>query len=390
MITSDTAPETASAELGRGSLISGYVLGMLAFMSSALWIPAAGADFFVPQFTTGIIASIEMTLSAIVCLGVAPHLTRISAHVLLIAGAGTVIATTTCTILLPLPIMAFAALRAAEGAAAGLCVAVTSMQASQSANPQKLFGLFLLAQTICAGLFFGIASSLLPRYGHRAVFALLGAGSILALLIFALSAGRLANALTRAPPRGRVGNQTPAAPRGLLAACIGIGLVFLVNTGMNATVSAFGAQAGLSLAQSGRVLAVCTFLPIIASAIAVALAGRMVVKLILGIGAVGSAISLLGLGFSGSPVAFELTLGASFFFFPFVVPSMQSGIARMDPDGRAAAAAQATIMVGFAVAPALGTGVVRESSPSVWAIAGACAVVAGITLVARVIPNSNQ
>jgi hypothetical protein len=39
--------------------------------------------------------------------------------------------------------------------------------------------------------------------------------------------------------------------------------------------------------------------------------------------------SLLGLGFSGSPAAFELTLGASFFSFPFIVPSMQSGIARM-------------------------------------------------------------
>ena len=101
MMTSETEPETASLELGRGALINGYVLGMLAFMSSALWIPAAAADYLVPQFSTGIIASIEMTLSAIVCLGLAPQLTHISAHVLLIAGAGTVIATTTCTILLP-------------------------------------------------------------------------------------------------------------------------------------------------------------------------------------------------------------------------------------------------------------------------------------------------
>lgn len=239
------------------------------------------------------------------------------------------------------------ALRFASALAGGSLMIICLASAAVTANPSRVYGLWVMGQLVVGAIGLAVLPGLFERFGLGACYLILAA--LMTLLL----------PLTRCFPAGSPAPQAvdPTAPPGSRwKAALGIGaiLAFYISLGGVWTfIGGISAQAGISAQHSGEVLAIATVMGIAGAACASLIGARLPRQALLlaGYGLMATAVLLL----LGQPALLRFAVAALLFKFTwtFLLPLILACLADLDRSGKLMNASNLMIGGGLAIGPAI-------------------------------------
>jgi len=250
---------------------------------------------------------------------------------------------------------ALLALRFVSALAGGSLMIVCLSSAASTANPSRVYGLWVMGQLVVGALGLSVLPGLFERYGLAACYLLL---AILMALFLPLA---------RCFPEGAPGAETerqsvPAAAKWKVTlGILGILTFYISLSGVWTFIGAISAAAGIAADASGEVLAIATLMGIVGAGCASLIGERLPrsLLLLLGYGLMVGAVLLL----LGTPALARLALAALAFKFTwtFILPLILACLADLDRSGRLMNASNLVIGGGLAIGPAIAGRLIESS-----------------------------
>lgn len=263
---------------------------------------------------------------------------------------------------------ALLALRCASALAGGSLMILCLASAATTANPSRVYGLWVMGQLVVGALGLIVLPGLFERFGLNACYLILA--GLMSLLL----------PLARAFPAGNAtapANHGPSLPGSRWKAALGVGavLAFYISLGGVWTfIGALGASVGISPQHSGEVLAIATVMGIAGAASASLIGGRLPrAMLLLGGYALMVAAVLLLLG---EPALLRFALAALLFKFTwtFILPLVLACLADLDHSGKLMNASNLVIGGGLAIGPAIAGRLIEASGGFTLLLLGAAVI----------------
>jgi predicted MFS family arabinose efflux permease len=158
-------------------------------------------------------------------------------------------------------------LRFCHGLVGGALVGLTYSRVARMEAPDRTFGVLLIVQFGLGGLAIGLLPPLVPQFGTAALFCVLIAFSVVALVLLQFLDDYPARESAGAGHRQGIG-------RALALTLVTVFLFQAANMGLAAYVIEIGREAGLETAETSAALGVATWLGLLGGAIVVALPPR--------------------------------------------------------------------------------------------------------------------
>lgn len=261
---------------------------------------------------------------------------------------------------------ALLALRFCSALAGGSLMIICLSSAASSANPSRVYGLWVMGQLVVGALGLSILPRLFEHYGLAACYLILAA--LMALFL------PLARYFPQAAPAAPVREQGPQ--RSTWQAALGIlGILsfYISLSGIWTFIGSIGAKAGISAEHSGEILAIATLMGIVGAGCASLIGTRLPRQLLLVLGyglMAGSVLLLLG----QPPLArFALAALAFKFTWTFILPLILACLADLDRSGKLMNASNLVIGGGLAIGPAIAGRLIENSASfSPLLMGGAC------------------
>jgi MFS family permease len=251
-----------------------------------------------------------------------------------------------------------AAVRFLSGLAAGTVSIVCMSALRLTANPERSFATWLIAQLAVGALCLALLPSLLAYGGTAAVFGILALAA--ACLIWPVGSIHDGSA-------GPLGAQSSApAPTTVSASGIlGLGALLAFYVAFSC-VWAFASQiavaSGIAPASAAHILSLAPIAGVLGAALAAVCGQRLGRVVPLGLGMLTLAAAVFRLSESVQLASFLVASAGLMFAWTFVVPYLLGGIASSDHSGRLTVATNVIIGLGLTLGPALGGEIVAHGS----------------------------
>lgn len=275
------------------------------------------------------------------------------------------------------------ALRFCSALAGGSLMIICLSSAASTANPGRVYGLWVMGQLVVGAIGLSILPRLFEHYGLSACYLILAA--LMTLLL----------PLARHFPQGSPAPEK-AAERIALAsrwkAALGIlGLLsFYVSlSGVWTFIGSISSHAGLSAEASGEILALATVMGIVGAGCTSLIGDRLprLLLLLLGYALMAGAVLLL----LGQPDMLRFALAALLFKFTwtFILPLVLACLADLDRSGKLMNTSNLVIGGGLAIGPTVAGRMIEASGGfQSLLIAGACITVLSLVLILGSRPNA--
>ncbi|KAA8551076.1 MULTISPECIES: MFS transporter [Pseudomonas] len=275
------------------------------------------------------------------------------------------------------------ALRFCSALAGGSLMIICLSSAASTANPGRVYGLWVMGQLVVGAIGLSILPRLFEHYGLSACYLILAALMTLFL------------PLARHFPQGSPAPEK-AAERIALAsrwkAALGIlGLLsFYVSlSGVWTFIGSISSHAGLSAEASGEILALATVMGIVGAGCTSLIGDRLprLLLLLLGYALMAGAVLLL----LGQPDMLRFALAALLFKFTwtFILPLVLACLADLDRSGKLMNTSNLVIGGGLAIGPTVAGRMIEASGGfQSLLIAGACVTVLSLVLMLSSRPNA--
>lgn len=247
------------------------------------------------------------------------------------------------------------ALRFCSALAGGSLMIVCLSSAASTANPSRVYGLWVMGQLVVGAIGLSVLPHLFEQYGLAACYLLLA----LLMTLFL----PLARYFPQGAPVAQAGLEAapPVAKWKVALGILGILSFYISLSGVWTFIGAISAAAGIAAGASGEVLAIATLMGIVGAGCASLIGERLPrgLLLLLGYGAmVGSVLLLLG-----QPALARLALAALVFKFTwtFILPLILACLADLDRSGRLMNASNLVIGGGLALGPAIAGRLIESS-----------------------------
>ncbi len=239
------------------------------------------------------------------------------------------------------------ALRFASALAGGSLMIVCLSSAASTANPSRVYGLWVMGQLVVGALGLSVLPRLFEHYGLAACYLLL---AVLMTLFLPLARCFPAGAADAGPEQAEAA--APAKWKVTLG-ILGILTFYISLSGVWTFIGAISSAAGIAAEASGEVLAIATLMGIVGAGCASLIGERLPrgLLLLLGYGLMVGAVLLL----LEQPALARLALAALAFKFTwtFILPLILACLAELDRSGRLMNASNLVIGGGLAIGPAL-------------------------------------
>lgn len=348
------------------------VLVSLPVLAAGMAAQAGGGERAI-----GVLASADLAGSAVASLAVLSFIARVNWRALaLVAMLGVVAGNAWSAVaggLAPL-----AAARVLTGAGSGLVVALTFVGLCHSANPDRYFGLYVLAQLLLQALLMWMFPIAIDASGMWLVYAVLAAGSAASALLVpyfprtAADAG-IAAAAERAPGTGRSGLT------GLAAQAV----YFIAAGAAWSYLEPIGAGFGLDAPAVGRTLSGSAIAGIAGSLLVIALAARLARGKGLVAGTLASAAAVVLLAGTGPAPQFVAAAALFTLAWNFTFPWQMGLLAQFDHSGGIAIASLVVQLFALAAGPLLAAAVLPWSGYRGILFGGAGLFLVSLVLFAR-------
>ncbi len=358
------------------AILSAWLVGFLPLESAPIWIPAAQIHYGVSQVATGIVGSLQFVVAALAATFIAPRLARRKLRGPLLAAMLLILLAAGASAVLHPSFAGFVALRVADAAGAGICIASGAVLASRTPKPSRSFGAMQFSQIIANMIVFGLSTKLVVTYGLSGLYGMLFIGMCALTAFMVFSKGWPAAILER--PR----QDTQATPQSMriIIGCISVAIVYCGFIALVANANALGGRAGLDFAHVTIVLAITTPAGALGALIAIILAGRVPGSFMISASVIGTAGFGLFLVFGGDNFNLLTASLCGLIMSIYIgIPSIYSGIAALDVTGRSAALTQATQFLGPVLGPAVGA-MIAVHSVTAFAATSVFLVTGGILL----------
>lgn len=368
------APATA-ALIATGVLGGGIVLAM-PVVATAIGLAQHVDDHAVGQF-----AAVQLLFIALGCFAALWVHRWLPLRTVAVGAATGLLLADVASALAP-GFASFLAIRAAAGLAGGLAISTTTAALARRHRPDRLFGLFLLAQLafgmVCSGALPWLVTATRPGSMFEA-FAVLDAMVLLA-------AWRLLPAVAL-PGAGRQrGMPCSRRQRLVRAAMLAAILVFFVGIGAFWTYAGrLGVAAGLDATSVGRGLGLAGLAGIAGAFLPVWLQTRLGRVLPCVVGSAAMLFGAAGLhALAEGPDAARYTLSTAAFMFGWylVYPYQLGLLSLVDRDGRGSVLAAAVTGIGLGIGPAIAAPFAATDLRAAYVFAAAALVVATVLLLA--------
>lgn len=246
------------------------------------------------------------------------------------------------------------ALRFGSALAGGSLMIVCLSSAASTANPSRVYGLWVMGQLVVGAIGLSVLPHLFERYGLAACYVLL---AVLMTLFLPLAR----HFPEGAPVAQQHTGAAPLAKGKVTLGILGILAFYISLSGVWTFIGAISAAAGIAADASGEVLAIATVMGIVGAGCASLIGERLPrgLLLLLGYGLmVGSVLLLLG-----QPDLARLALAALAFKFTwtFILPLVLACLADLDRSGRLMNASNLVIGGGLAIGPAIAGRLIESS-----------------------------
>lgn len=246
-------------------------------------------------------------------------------------------------------------LRFASALAGGSLMIICLASAALTANPSRVYGLWVMGQLVVGAVGLAVLPTLFERFGVQACYLILA--GLMTLLL------PLARRFPCASPAAQAEGMA-LAPRLRWKAVLGIGavLAFYISLGGVWTfIGAVGADAGIAAPLSGEVLAAATLMGIVGAACASLFGARLPRRHLLwaAYALMAGAVLLL----LGQPTLVRFALAALLFKFTwtFILPLILACLADLDHSGKLMNASNLVIGGGLAIGPAIAGRLIETS-----------------------------
>ena len=362
------------AKLEAPALCIGYALGNFGAGAIPLWVAAVIKAGSLTTSEVGWLASGELLLLAVSVLATsawAGHLgpRRVAAFSALAVAAANIVA------LIP-EAQALVIGRLLSGSAMGALLASITGVAARRPDAQRVLALMQAAMVILTSAAYFMSPILIGHFGPARIFAFLAglgiitmSAALMGLPTFAvvpITVMRAAGAQTLAP----------------LIGCVALAVVSIGQNTVATYIFTIGNGLGLDARTMGTVLAIAVPLALLGPFAAHRLGERVGLLRPLIFGQLLLAINILFLVRAPSPIMFCFFTAALGLLWTFCVPYAVAFLGRLEASGRLASAAQAFIMVGSAVGPALGGKMIGSAGFQTLAIVASSCIAVAIALFA--------
>lgn len=266
-------------------------------------------------------------------------------------------------------------LRLFSALAGGSLMIICLASAATTANPSRVYGLWVMGQLIVGAVGLAVLPGLFERYGLQSGYLILA--GMMALLL----------PLVRGFPCAHVAPQAirTAVTGTRVKAVLGVAavLAFYISLGGVWTfIGALGASAGISAQHSGEILAIATVMGIAGAACASLIGARLprLSLLLTGYALMAASVLLL----LGQPTLVRFALAALLFKFAwtFILPLILACLADLDHSGKLMNASNLVIGGGLAIGPAIAGRLIEASGGfAVLLIGGAVITLLSLVLI---------
>lgn len=260
------------------------------------------------------------------------------------------------------------ALRFCSALAGGSLMIVCLSSAASTANPSRVYGLWVMGQLVVGAIGLSILPRLFEHYGLGACYL------ILALLM------ALFLPLARYFPQGapvaasNAEKSTRASTWKVSLGILGILTFYISLSGVWTFIGAISANAGISAESSGEVLAIATLMGIVGAGCASLIGDRLPrpLLLLLGYGLMAGSVLLL----LDQPPLARLALAALAFKFTwtFILPLILASLAELDRSGKLMNASNLVIGGGLAIGPTVAGHLIENTGGYQPLLVGAAAI----------------
>ncbi|ASV38903.1 MFS transporter [Pseudomonas sp. NS1(2017)] len=245
-------------------------------------------------------------------------------------------------------------LRLFSALAGGSLMIICLASAATTANPSRVYGLWVMGQLIVGAVGLAVLPGLFERYGLQSGYLILA--GMMALLLPLVRGFPCAHAAPQAIRTAVTGTRVKAV---LGVAAV---LAFYISLGGVWTfIGALGASAGISAQHSGEILAIATVMGIAGAACASLIGARLprLSLLLAGYALMAAAVLLL----LGQPTLVRFALAALLFKFAwtFILPLILACLADLDHSGKLMNASNLVIGGGLAIGPAIAGRLIEAS-----------------------------
>ncbi len=363
----------AFAMLGAG-VISTAVLVSLPVLAAGMATQVGGGDRAL-----GILASADMAGSALASLAVLPFIGRIKWR-LLAWGAMLAVVIGNALSAQASVLWTLAAARAFTGCGSGAIVALTFVGLCHSGDPDRHFGIYVLAQLVLQVALmweFPVAIAAGGMWVVYAVLAGLTAASAILVRYFPRDADHAGIAAAPA--------HASATRRMRLAGTIGLVALAAYFTAAGAVWSylePIGAEFGLDTAAVGRTLAGAAFAGMAGSLLVVVLAARFGRQACLAAGTIATIAAVLLLADGGATARFTVAAALFTFAWNFTFPYQMGMLAQFDRSGEIAVTSLVIQLFALAAGPLLVAAAYPGAGHAIILLTGAAGFLASFGLFA--------
>ncbi|WP_434694626.1 MFS transporter [Pseudomonas sp. Z1-14] len=275
------------------------------------------------------------------------------------------------------------ALRFCSALAGGSLMIICLSSAASTANPGRVYGLWVLGQLVVGAIGLSILPRLFEHFGLSACYVIL-AGLMTVFL-----------PLARSFPQGSPSAETTAehvAVASLWKAALGIlGVLsfYICLGGVWTFIGSIATQAGISAESSGKVLALATVMGIVGAGCASLIGDRLprLLLLLLGYALMAGSVLLL----RGQPEIMQFAVAALLFKFTwtFILPLILACLADLDRSGKLMNASNLVIGGGLAIGPTVAGRLIEASGGfQSLLIGGTCITLLSLALMLGSRPNA--
>lgn len=345
---------------GTASLSIAHMAGMIDLAALPLWIGTLMDHYKLSPEQAGLTVTAFLAAIVLASLILAPRYNRLNHR--LIAFGGFVVATGAFIAVSTLSVTGNSAislliLHAVAGFGAGSALSVTHGTFGRTANPHRLFGLANVLMGVLAIGLFAVLPGILKQFGGSALFVTFAVIMAFAACVTILLFPRVEDDSRNAADAGQARQKAPL--HFTVWPIIGVIVCLAMNQAMVFSfVERLGLEGGFGEDRVQIVLIVMGFINLTPGLLAIALQKRLAP---ISVGMVGPFLqAVLSLTMTHATVfpLYALPVGFYVAVVIFTHVFLFGLLSKIDKTGRAVAATPAMMMIGSAIGPALGGGIV--------------------------------
>ncbi|WP_210638740.1 MULTISPECIES: MFS transporter [unclassified Pseudomonas] len=275
------------------------------------------------------------------------------------------------------------ALRFCSALAGGSLMIICLSSAASTANPGRVYGLWVLGQLVVGAIGLSILPRLFEHFGLSACYVILA--GLMAVFL----------PLARYFPQGSPSAETTAEHVAIASlwkralGILGVLSFYICLGGVWTFIGSIATQAGISAESSGKVLALATVMGIVGAGCASLIGDRLprLLLLLLGYALMAGSVLLL----RGQPEMMRFAVAALLFKFTwtFILPLILACLADLDRSGKLMNASNLVIGAGLAIGPTVAGRVIEASGGfQSLLIGGTCITLLSLALMLSSRPNA--